>query len=91
MIDAECEILSIFVLTRVSVITFVESKCESDFCSLTVFVSCLRSIMHWALAVRNVLTYHFYAIRDRKELYTSKESPIACRLKAILKLEEYLS
>ena len=28
---------------------------------------------------------------DRKKLYTSKESPITCRLKAILNLEESLS
>ena len=34
---------------------------------------------------------HFEASWGRKELYTSKESPITCRLKAILKLEESLS
>ena len=38
-----------------------------------------------------LMALHFQASWGRKELYTSKESPITCRLKAILKLEESLS
>ena len=34
---------------------------------------------------------HFEASWGRKELHTSKESPITCRLKEVLKLEESLS
>ena len=34
---------------------------------------------------------NFEASWGRKELYTSKESPITCRLKEVLKLEESLS
>ena len=35
--------------------------------------------------------HNFEASWGRKELYTSKESPITCRLKEVLKLEESLS
>ena len=35
--------------------------------------------------------HHFQANWGRKELYTSKESPMVCQLKADVKLEESLS
>ena len=54
----------------------------------TVSVSSLLSIMHKALDVRNVWTCHFSATWGRKELHTSKKSPITHSLKVVLKLDE---
>ena len=63
-------------------------------CNLFHFLDYPYNIFHSAgisFGLWKLMARHFKASWGRKELYTSKESPITCCLKAILKLEESLS